>query len=47
MPIDEDYKQKIMHARLVFDDNLIMISDVFKGNRVINRRQCTFISDRY
>jgi PhnB protein len=31
MPCDEDYKQKIMHARLVFDGNLIMVSDVFKG----------------
>ena len=31
MPSDEDYKQKIMHGRLTFGDNLIMISDVFKG----------------
>ena len=31
MPCDEDYKDKIMHARLAFGDNLIMISDVFKG----------------
>ena len=31
MPSDEDYKQKIMHARLQFGDNLIMISDSFKG----------------
>ena len=34
MPSDEDYKQKIMHARLSFDDNIIMISDVFKGQPV-------------
>ncbi len=34
MPTDEDYKQKIIHARLAFSDNLIMISDTFKGNAV-------------
>lgn len=34
VPSDEDYKQKIMHARLSFDGNLIMISDVFKGQPV-------------
>ncbi len=34
MPSDEDYKNKIMHARFVFDDNLIMVSDVFKDSRV-------------
>lgn len=34
MPSDEDYKQKIMHGRFVFGDNLIMISDVFKGQEV-------------
>jgi len=35
MPSDEDWKQKIMHARLQFgDDNLIMISDTMKGNSV-------------
>ena len=31
MPADEDWKNKIMHSRLVFDDNTIMISDTFKG----------------
>jgi PhnB protein len=31
---DDDYKQKIMHARFVFDGNLLMISDVFKGDKV-------------
>lgn len=31
IPCDEDYKQKILHARLSFADNLVMISDVFKG----------------
>src|SRR6185369_1254430 len=34
MPSEEDYKQKVMHARLQFDGNLIMISDVFKGQPV-------------
>ncbi|MFT3933088.1 MAG: VOC family protein [Chitinophagaceae bacterium] len=34
MPTDEDYKQKIIHARLVFDDNMIMISDGMKGQPV-------------
>ena len=34
MPVDEDYKQKIIHARLLFADNLLMISDTFKGNAV-------------
>ena len=34
MPCDEDYKQKIMHARLEFKGNLIMLSDVFKGQPV-------------
>ena len=33
MPGDEDYKDKIMHARLVFDGNMIMVSDVFKGQQ--------------
>ena len=31
MPTDEDYKQKLMHSRLQFGNNLIMISDSFKG----------------
>lgn len=35
MPSDEDYKNKIMHARLIFNDNLIMVSDVFKGQQVL------------
>ena len=34
MPSDEDHKQKIMHGRFVFGDNLVMISDVFKGQEV-------------
>ena len=34
VPSDEDYKQKVMHARFEFDGNLIMISDVFKGQPV-------------
>ena len=31
MPSDDDWKQKILHARFVFDGNLLMISDGFKG----------------
>ncbi len=31
MPTDEDWKDKLMHARLVFGDNMIMLSDSFKG----------------
>jgi PhnB protein len=34
MPADEDYKNKVMHARLQFDDNIFMVSDVFKGQPV-------------
>ena len=34
MPSDEDWKQKVMHARLLFGDNLLVISDVFKGQAV-------------
>lgn len=34
MPVDEDYKDKIIHGRLVFDGNLVMISDSFKGQAV-------------
>jgi PhnB protein len=34
MQTDDDYKQKIIHSRLVFGDNMIMISDTFKGNTV-------------
>jgi PhnB protein len=34
MPTDEDWKQKIMHSRLVFDGNLVMISDSFKERPV-------------
>ncbi|MGI8951440.1 MAG: VOC family protein [Chitinophagaceae bacterium] len=35
MPVDEDYKNKIIHARLIFDgDNILMISDAFKGQPV-------------
>lgn len=34
MPCDDDWKAKIMHARLVFNDNTIMISDSFKGGEV-------------
>ena len=31
-PVDEDWKQKIMHARIAFGkDNILMISDGFKG----------------
>jgi PhnB protein len=34
MPTDDDYKLKLIHARLAFGDNLLMISDTFKGNKV-------------
>lgn len=34
VPCDEDYKQKVMHSRLMIDDYEIMISDVFKGQPV-------------
>ena len=34
VPSDEDYKDKVMHARLVFYGNMIMLSDVFKGQQV-------------
>ncbi len=34
VPSDEDYKQKVMHGRFTFGENLIMISDVFKGQPV-------------
>lgn len=34
VPSDEDYKQKVMHGRLTFGDNLLMISDVFKGQQI-------------
>ena len=35
MPCDDDYKNKIMHARLLFgEENLLMVSDVFKGQPV-------------
>jgi PhnB protein len=31
MPVDEDWKNKIIHGRLKFDDNLIMVSDGAKN----------------
>jgi PhnB protein len=31
MQVEEDWKNKIVHARLKFDDNLIMISDSHNG----------------
>jgi PhnB protein len=34
MPVDEDYKNKVLHGRLKVGDNLLMISDIFKGNEV-------------
>lgn len=34
MDVEEDWKQKIIHARLVFGENMIMISDSFKGQPV-------------
>ena len=34
VPSDEDYKQKIMHARLQVGETILMASDVFKGQPV-------------
>jgi PhnB protein len=34
VPSDEDYKQKIMHARLKVGETVLMVSDVFKGQPV-------------
>ena len=34
MSVDEDYKNKVIHGRVRFGDNVIMISDTFKGNVV-------------
>src|SRR5579863_6583777 len=34
MPVDDDYKDKVMHGRFVFDGNMFMVSDVFKGHSV-------------
>ena len=34
MQVNEDYKQKLIHARLVFGDNIIMISDTFEGKEL-------------
>ncbi|MEO6547269.1 MAG: glyoxalase/bleomycin resistance/extradiol dioxygenase family protein [Ferruginibacter sp.] len=34
MKSDEDWKQKIIHSRLAFEGNLLMISDSFKGSPV-------------
>lgn len=34
VPSDEDYKNKIMHARLKVGDTILMVSDVFKGQPV-------------
>ncbi|HVM88950.1 MAG TPA: VOC family protein [Puia sp.] len=31
MPTSEEEKQRIMHAQIVFGDNMIMISDTMKG----------------
>ncbi|HLK29423.1 MAG TPA: VOC family protein [Puia sp.] len=32
MPSGDDEKNRIMHARIVFGDNIIMISDTMKGH---------------
>lgn len=34
MPTDEDYKDKVMHGRMEFEGNMVMISDAFKGQEV-------------
>ena len=33
-PTEDDYKNKVMHARLHFDDNTIMFSDTMPGGTV-------------
>ncbi|MCW3078751.1 VOC family protein [Segetibacter sp.] len=33
-PSDEDYKDKVIHGRVKFGDNVLMVSDTFKGNLV-------------
>jgi PhnB protein len=35
MKTDEDYQNKILHGRIQFGDNLIMISDTFKGHHAL------------
>ena len=37
MEVSEDQKQKIMHARLVFGDNLIMVSDGMQGQPTMQK----------
>lgn len=34
MPVDEDYKNKVIHGRVQFGDNVIMLSDTFKGKSI-------------
>lgn len=34
VPSDEDYKDKVIHGRIQFGENVIMISETFKGNVV-------------
>ena len=34
LPCDDNYKQKVLHARLAFGNNVLMISDAFKGSPV-------------
>ena len=36
MPSPDDYKDKIMHSTLKFEDNIIMISDSMPGQQVSN-----------
>ena len=33
-PVDDNYKGKILHARLTFGDNLIMFSDAMQGTEI-------------
>jgi len=35
MPSDDDWKEKLIHARLLFEGNLIMLSDSFKGQPAV------------
>jgi PhnB protein len=36
MPVEDEYKNKIMHAELVFGDNKIMFSDGAPHKKIIN-----------
>jgi len=45
MPSKEEHKNKVMHARFVFDDNLIMVSDVFERQEFSTKGNITLSVD--